>query len=55
MKDARCNAGPSLSQNLSFHWLIRPVNAATQSAGLVKSVPAVYVGGRTRRGRVFDR
>lgn len=54
MKDARCNAGPSLSQKLSFHWLIRPVNAATQSAGLVKSVLAVYVGQHAWRRRGFD-
>jgi hypothetical protein len=54
MKDARCNAGPSLSQNLSFHWLIRRVNAATVCAGLVKSVLAVYVALHARRGRALD-
>jgi hypothetical protein len=52
IKDARFNAGPSLSQNLSFHWLIRRVNVATGSAGLVKSVLAVYVGLHARLPRL---
>jgi cytochrome c oxidase cbb3-type subunit 3 len=51
MKDARCNAGPFLSQKQSFHWLIRGVNVATRALGLVKMVLAVYVGQHPRRGR----
>lgn len=54
MKDARCNAGPSLSQKQSFHWLTSCVNVATLGAGLVKMVQAVYVASSRGAAATFD-